>query len=330
MLLSTYPKRANGLIKKGRARAIGDDTIMLLHAAATTPQPQRHVVVGDSVPSVLQEKRNTSMTYSSDPQTNENISAQMDNLSEETKTLLFASFQDQLRTQPPAAYGEDIVVKQLMENLNTPLDANSFEEMDMYAETLASRERMLDSLLMHFQSQNAINSKMQATPPPPSSSEAQRAVGEMNQAAFDEKQAYLKAAMEECKQRLDASENHSTLQQQLQAQYTKLQQQYLDGMSITRIDMMDTTDGYNFDDMPHMPMFIKQHINKGFIGFRDVLPHLEKWQGASNPAKAPASDDVIMARLDEIVARIDEHADIYEELCGRIDDIEGRMDEIDE
>lgn len=56
---------------------------------------------------------------------------------------------------------------------------------------------------------------------------------------------------------------------------------------------MDTTQGYNFDDMPGMPNFVKQMINKGYYQ-PNMAPYFNQWRqgGNSYPGTPPKEPHV--------------------------------------
>jgi len=146
--------------------------------------------------------------------------------------------------------------------------------------------------------------------------------------------AYVKAKLDSFKIDFASEEMRFVAQQD----YAKLVSQYMRLLESTKRQKhkatkrvsMDTSQGYDFDDMPGMPNFIKQLINKGYfnpINNPMMMDYIKDWQQGGVYHKSNDNDD------DEDVCNVCGHErDDCEccEMCGLSEDECECEDEDDE
>ena len=282
ILAPTYPKRAKGLIKHGRARAIGDDAIVLLNQSGDTPSAE------ECVPSSC-KRHATALPLHGVPRKERN-----EHMNNNSNHL-------------------DQVIATLLEDLRKPID--NLVDMDecQIAVVEHHRENMLDKLLTFIKEQKA-------------------------EEEANAKEGFLKAELEELKARVDSAEKGPERDKAL-AVYGNALQQYMGSPAKAANALLqqhaqsgtyngsEDSKSYDFSDLPNLPNFLKQHINKGWLSQVQhmVQPYLKQHQQEHGIPDTSKWDGMDTSQWDSLAERFDR----FDEILSRIDDLQAGIHQIE-
>ena len=222
ILEPTYQKRAKGLIKHGRARAVGDDAIVLLDKPSDTIADETGLLQGCKTPDMRVRPL------------------------DERKEHMSNNYLEQ-------------VINSLVETLREPIDFHyDGEQVNLLCH---HRHGMLRDVLAAIKEYEA------------------------DKRAAEEK-AFIKAEMANWKQQATDPANDEDGRKFAEDMYKKLLKKYMSDSQPQGTDgnknvSMDTSNGYDFSDMPGMPRFIRQIINKGHFN-PSMFPFVGQWANAVN------------------------------------------------
>jgi len=265
----TYPKRAQGLIKNERARAIGENEICLIQKPGDNDAD-----AGAALP--LPERKGRTM--------NENSTDKTPGDSRE--------YLDEIMAQLLKSISEPIVIDPHLPNVDY-----------QYQRVYQQRDKILDKIIMlHAQMREAENT---ASERPDFEyirakldnfkidfqSEEMRFVAQQDYAKLlSQFMALQESAKRQAMQ--DRIINHAWIdqKQKIQAINAINTEPVKPGKGTPPRVSMDTSQGYNFDDMPGMPNFVKQLINKGYMNPMNnpmMMGYVEEWRRGENSYPGP-------------------------------------------